>query len=107
MHYRTRNDQLNQLDGDKARMDIGRETFLVFKEGAEDTAAIEQKSEKGFDSATDLHVQNFLECVRTRHAPTAPVRLGFQAAIVVQLANISLTSGRRVKWNARLNRVEV
>jgi predicted dehydrogenase len=107
MRYRTRNDQLNQLDGDKARMDIGRETCRVFKEGAEDTAAIEQRSEKGFNWATDLHVQNFLECVRTRHAPTAPVRLGFQAALVVQLANISLKNGRRVKWNAKLNRVEV
>ena len=40
-----------------------------------------------------MHVQNFLECVRTRKTPTAPMRLGFQAALVVQMANISLKSG--------------
>lgn len=106
MRYRNRNDQLNQLDGDQARMDIGRENIRVFKQGAEDAPAVELRSEKGFDWATDLHVQNFLDCIRTRQTPTAPVRLGFQAALVVQLANISLKSGRRAKWNAKLNKVE-
>ena len=107
MHYKSRNDQMNHLDGDKARMDIGREDCRVFKEGAEDTAAIEKRSEKGFGWATDLHVQNFLECIRTRKTPTAPMRLGFQAALVVQLANLSLNQGRRMKWNSGLNKVEV
>jgi hypothetical protein len=32
--------------------------------------------------------------------------LGFQSALVVQMANISLARGRRVKWNAELKRVE-
>jgi len=106
MRYKTRNDQMNHLDGDQARMDIGREELRIFKEGAEETAAVERRSEKGFGWATDLHVQNFLECVRTRKTPTAPMRLGFQAALVVQLANLSLKNGRRMKWNAASNRVE-
>jgi predicted dehydrogenase len=107
MQYRTRNDQLNQLDGDQARMDIGREDCRVFKRGAEETPVVEKRSEKGFDWATDLHVQNFLECVRTRQTPTAPMRLGFQAALVVQLANLSLKNGRRMKWDSALNQVEM
>jgi len=98
MRYRTRNDQMNHLDGDKARMDIGREDCKVYLEGAEETPAIEQKSEKGFGWATDLHVQNFLECVRTRQPPTAPMYLGFQAALVCQMANLSLQHGKRVRW---------
>jgi predicted dehydrogenase len=98
MQYKSRNDQLNQLDGDQARMDIGREELKVFLKGAEDQAAIEKKSEKGFGWATDLHVQNFLECVRTRQTPTAPMKLAFQAALVVQMANLSLKQGRRVRW---------
>lgn len=107
MRYKSRNDQMNHLDGDKARMDIGREDCRVYREGAEDVPAIEKRSEKGFGWATDLHVQNFLECIRTRKTPTAPVRLGFQAALVVQMANLSLKQGRRVRWNATLNRVEM
>jgi predicted dehydrogenase len=106
MQYQSRNDQLNQLDGDKARMDIGREDLKVYMKGVEDEPAIVKKSEKGFGWATDLHVQNFLDCVRTRKTPTAPMKLAFQAALVVQMANLSLKQGRRLKWNATLNRVE-
>jgi predicted dehydrogenase len=107
MHYRTRNDQMNHLDGDKARMDVGREDCRVFKEGAEDKPVVEKRSEKGFGWATDLHVQNFLECIRTRKTPAAPMRLGFQAVLVVQLANLSLKHGRRMRWNSHLNKVEM
>jgi len=106
MQYQSRNDQLNQLDGDQARMDIGREELKVYKKGAGDEPAIARKSEKGFGWATDLHVQNFLECVRTRKTPAAPVKLAFQAALVVQMANLSLKQGRRLKWNAAAGRVE-
>jgi hypothetical protein len=98
MQYKSRNDQLNQLGGDQGRMDIGREELKVFLKGAEERAATEKKSEKGFGWATDLHVQNFLECVRTRQTPTAPMKLGFQAALVVQMANLSLKYGRRMRW---------
>lgn len=98
MQYKSRNDQLNQLDGDRGRMDIGREELKVFLKGAEEQAAIEKKSEKGFGWATDLHVQNFLECVRTRQTPAAPMKLAFQAALVVQMANLSLKQGRRMRW---------
>jgi hypothetical protein len=64
------------------------------------------KSERGFGYATDLHVQNFLECVRTRKPPTAPMHVAFQAALVVQMANLSLKQGRRLRWNAGARRVE-
>jgi predicted dehydrogenase len=98
MQYKPRNDQLNQLDGDLARLDIGREDLKVFMKGAEEQAAIEKKSEKGFGWATELHVQNFLHCVRTRQTPTAPMKLAFQAALVVQMANLSFRNGRRMRW---------
>src|SRR5947199_8591089 len=106
MQYQMRNDQLNQLDGDQARMDIGREDLKVFLKGAEEEPAVAKKSAKGFGYATDLHVQNFLESVRTRKTPTEPMRVAFQAALVVQMANMSLKQGRRLKWNATLNQVQ-
>jgi predicted dehydrogenase len=106
MHYKLRNDQLNQLDGDQARLDIGREDFKVYRQGAEERPELTQHSERGFGYATDLHVANFLECVKTRQTPTAPMRLGFQAALVVQMANMALKQGRRLRWNAKTNKVE-
>ncbi len=106
MKYKSRNDQMNHLDGDLARMDIGRETCRVYRQGDEETIAVEKTSAKGFGWATDLHVQNFLHCVRTRQKPTAPMALGFQACLVTQLANLSLRQGRRMRWNAAAQKVE-
>jgi predicted dehydrogenase len=106
MHYKPKNDQLNQLDGDAARLDIGREEFKVYRQGNEEQAETAQRSELGFGHATDLHVANFLECVKTRATPTAPMRLGFQAALVIQMANMSLRRGRRLQWDAQSNVVK-
>jgi predicted dehydrogenase len=104
MRYRRQNDQMNHFDGDGARMDIGRETMAVYKEGAETTPVLTAAG--SFDRAVDLHVADFLACVRTRRTPTAPVELGFQAALVVQMANRSLKEGRRLRWNAEARRIQ-
>jgi predicted dehydrogenase len=105
MHYPGRLDQLNQFDGDEARMDVGREFLSVYKQSDPETPAITATG--SFDTATDAHIQNFLECVRTRKEPNATVEKGFQAALVIQLANLSLQTGRRVKWNAQAQKVEI
>lgn len=106
MRYKSVNDQLNQLDGEKARLDIGREHFVVYMQGAEETAVMKETS-GGMSKASEDHVRNFLECVRTRATPSATVESGFQAALITQLANISLREGRRVKWNSRDKKVEM
>ncbi len=106
MHYQSKNDQLNQLDGDRARMDVSREECKVYVQGKE-AAAIASRSERGFGYATDLHVANFLDCVRTRKNPTAPMHVAFPAALVVQMANLSMRQGRRMRWNAATRKVEV
>jgi predicted dehydrogenase len=106
MRYKPRNDQLTQFDGDQARLDIGREDFKVFRLGEEDQPEKTEQSQSGFGRATELHVVNFLECVKTRQTPTAPVQLGFQAALVIQLANLSRKQGRRLCWNAKTQTVE-
>jgi predicted dehydrogenase len=97
MRYQTRNDQLNQFDGDRARMDLGRESLKVYNRGAEETAVI---SETGsFSRAAEAHVENFLECVRTRKQPNGTVDKAFQAALVTQLGNRSLREKRRIQWD--------
>jgi predicted dehydrogenase len=105
MHYPTRLDQLNQFDGDQARMDVGREFLSVFPQSNPETPSITATG--SFSEATDAHILNFLECVRTRKEPNAPVEKGFQAALVIQMSNLSLETGRRVKWNAQTQKVEV
>ncbi len=48
----------------------------------------------------DLHVRNFLDCIRSRQRPIADVEDGHQTAIACHLANISLRlGGRRLQWD--------
>ena len=55
---------------------------------------------------TLTHLQNWLDCVRSRKTPTAPIRVGHQAARTSQLANAAMRSGRPVKWNNTSQKVE-
>src|SRR5260370_6726993 len=48
----------------------------------------------------DLHVRNFLDCVKTRQRPIADVEDGHRTATACHLANISLRVGRKVRWDA-------
>lgn len=107
MKYQPRHDQLNQFDGDNARLDVGREDLAVYQHGMEETPSATYKSPRGFSYATDLHVANFIDCIRSRKKTTAPIALGFQSSLVVQMANLSLKHGRQIRWNAAAQKVEI
>ncbi len=47
----------------------------------------------------DLHVRNFIDCIKTRQRPIADVEQGHQATTACHLANISLRLGRKLRWN--------
>ena len=47
----------------------------------------------------DLHVRNFLDCVKTRQRPIADVEDGHRTAVACHLANISLRVGRKIRWD--------
>ncbi len=39
---------------------------------------------------------NFLDCVRSRRQPNAPVELGYRTAVVAHMANLAYRERRRV-----------
>lgn len=45
------------------------------------------------------HVRNFIECVRSRRTPNAPVEIGYRSAVTVHMVNLSYRLGRRVHWD--------
>ena len=100
MRYAMRADQLNAYDGSLARMDIGREFLRIYDRESPESAAFAKEQPGGFAQATIDHVMDFLRCVRTRETPRGTIEKGFQAALIVQLANISIREGRTVGWDA-------
>jgi predicted dehydrogenase len=49
--------------------------------------------------ATDLHVKNFIECVRSRQTPNGDVEIGHRSTIVPHLGNIAFKTGRKLHWD--------
>jgi predicted dehydrogenase len=45
------------------------------------------------------HMGNWLECIRTRKDPSAPVEVGHRSVTLCHLGNIALDLGRKVKWD--------
>ena len=53
------------------------------------------------EDATDLHVKNFIECVRSRKKPNADVAIGHKASNACHLGNIAYRTGRKLRWDAQ------
>ncbi len=46
------------------------------------------------------HVRNFLDCVKSRQKPISDVEEGHYSTTVAHLGNISLHTGRRIRWDS-------
>ena len=54
---------------------------------------------KGEYEVSSPHMQNFIDCVRSRENPIAPVEVGCSTNTLCCLANISRELNRPVKWD--------
>jgi predicted dehydrogenase len=61
----------------------------------------EKRSEKspGYQVQYVDHAQNFLDCVRSRKTPNSDLKTSHYVSTTCHLANISLRTGRKLKWN--------
>jgi predicted dehydrogenase len=50
------------------------------------------------------HLQNWLDCVRSREKPVADVEIGHRSVTVCHLANIAREAGRPLRWNPAAER---
>jgi hypothetical protein len=51
-------------------------------------------------------MQNWLDCIRSRKAPNAHIRVGHQAARTSHLANAALRAGHPVRWNGKTEKID-
>ncbi len=108
MHYNFTNDQMQKFHGTRARLDVGRESIALYPqtEDVEMSATVHKHLPKTFEPASHAHIRNFLDCVRSRKEPNAPIEAGQSANIVLAMAIESMWSGRRVRWNQNEKRME-
>ncbi len=68
------------------------------KPGTVDAGPIREDEIHLYDAKNDHH-GNFLDCVRSRKEPSAPVEIAHRSASICQIGAISAALGRKLKWN--------
>ena len=51
------------------------------------------------------HRRDFLDCVKTRAQTVSPVEVGHRSAVPAHLGNIAMLVGRKVRWDARTEKI--
>jgi len=59
----------------------------------------------GGGDETDMHMRNFMDCVRSRKETDCPFELGYRSAIACQMAVASYRQGREVHWDAESGQI--
>jgi len=87
--------------GTEAKMVLDRNVFTTdppgFIKNPPDPSVAEPW--EGPDWVSRPHIQNWLDCIRTRSLPTADVEIGHRSITVCHLANIARRLGRHLRWD--------
>ena len=59
----------------------------------------------GGDPLTTAHIRNWMECVRSRKQPNAPIEAGYHHAIAVIMTNAAYRTGERVTFDEKTQEV--
>ena len=87
--------------GTDCKIEINRNKFNTnpkdFVKDAPDPAAAQVWEGAGWIARP--HMQNWLDCIKTREKPNADVEIGHRSISVCHLANIAREIGRKLKWD--------
>ena len=89
-----------QFQGDEGTLILDEEGFRIYKEPWARKENREPIYVAREGVPIEAHVQNFLDCMRSRKPPNCPVEVGASAVSGPHLANIAYHKNRRVKLNA-------
>jgi len=98
------NTTLLDFHGTKGTMTLTREGFTVAPEvwtgagtNSKDAAMSPLKETGG--NLDSLHVDNFLACMKSRQRPNADIEEGHRTAVMCQLGNAAMRTGRVLRWD--------
>jgi predicted dehydrogenase len=65
-----------------------------------DTGGAVTSADTGSDPMTSAHMRNWMECVRSRRTPNAPVEAGYQHSVALCMVIAALHTGKRTTFDA-------
>jgi predicted dehydrogenase len=66
---------------------------------------VESGANTGSDPLTSAHVRNWMECIRSRKQPNAPVEAGYTHSIASIMSNAAARTGEKVTFDAKTQEV--
>jgi len=88
------NDWSIQFQGDEGTMILNNAGFRIWKEPVPKNP--EPVQAMAAPIPIETHIQNFMDCVKSRKEPNAPVEVGASAVSAPHLANVAFHQGRQV-----------
>jgi len=99
-----------EFRGDRGTLKIDRARLAFYREDAAYAAGtLTPEPEIYVRSSGDgtlTHLQNWLDCIRSRKAPNAHIRVGHQSARTSHLANIALRSGKTIRFDNATGKID-
>ncbi len=85
--------------GNDATLVIDRGGFELFPENDNGKFKVPAIPKQGGSESHELHMKNFVECIRSRNEPACPIENGRLVAVYAHMANIALKTNSRLIWN--------
>ena len=99
-----------EFRGTRGTLKIDREHLAFYSEESKNVVGANSPAAeilvRSSGDGTRTHLANFLDCVKSRKNPTASIRVAHEAARASHLGNLSLKTGRKVRWNIQQEHVE-
>jgi predicted dehydrogenase len=99
-----------EFRGDRGTLKIDRARLAFYRDDAAWAAGTNAPEPDIFmrssGDGTLTHLENWLDCIRSRKAPNAHIRIGHQAARTAHIANAALRAGHLVRWNPSAEKIE-
>jgi len=61
----------------------------------------------GGDKLTSNHIRNWMECVRSRKQPNAPVEAGYSHSIATIMTNAAVITGQKATFDEKTQEIMV
>jgi predicted dehydrogenase len=90
-------------DGEAKAMNM--QANLLPKINLSEVTKVETNANTGYDVLTTAHIKNWMDCVRSRKTPNAPIEAGYQHSIATIMSNAAYRTGLRVTFNEKTQEV--
>jgi predicted dehydrogenase len=84
---------------------VGMQANLLPSQSLNEGPKVSTEANTGGDPLTEAHIRNWMECVRSRKQPNAPIEAGYNHAIAVIMANAAYRTGEKVTFDEKTQEV--